>query len=281
LSIIQSITFLTIVLLVTARTLLLRNLADKVSPQATAWAIGAGTTCVCLLLLPVAWVSGTVSLSSFLNLTGIVAGLAKGVLLTLLITVQQQIIGRSMSATAYVFPVAVGGIAVLDDGLFNAQLSSGGLLSIVILFMGGLFFSVFGHLGSMPRKDTLRFFVMVAAVIGFAVCDKVGISSAGWFTYLLYTGIGNMLSAKMLLKTLSPISLTNWALLALGWTVPELFFNSALSGTLPLSYGYFAISLRVPLLMAIAFLVYREGHGKNQIFFGLLSIVGTGPLFFK
>jgi hypothetical protein len=281
LSIIQSITFLTIVLLVTARTLLLRNLADKVSPQATAWAIGAGTTCVCLLLLPVAWVSGSASFSSFQNLTGIVAGLAKGVLLTLLITVQQQIIGRSMSATAYVFPVAVGGIAVLDDGLFNAQLSSGGLLSIVILFMGGLFFSVFGHLGSMPRKDTLRFFVMVAAVIGFAVCDKVGIPSAGWFTYLLYTGVGNMLSAKMLLKTASPIGLSNWALLALGWTVPELFFNFALSGTLPLSYGYFAISLRVPLLMAIAFLVYREGHGKNQIFFGLLSIVGTGPLFFK
>lgn len=280
-SVIQSTAFLTIVLLVTARTLLMRNLAAKVSPQATAWAIGAGTSCVCLVLLPVAWACDVASLPSLLNATGIAAGLAKGVLLTLLITVQQQIIVRSVCATVYVFPVAVGGIALLDYAIFGTQLSQGGLVSIIVLFAAGLLFSVFGHLSSMPRTDTLRFFVMVAAVIGFALCDKVGIASAGWFSYLLYTGIGNMLSARIVLKTSSRVSLSHWTLLALGWAVPELFFNFALAGVLPLSYGYFAISLRVPLLMTIAFVVYREGHGKNQLFFGLLSILGTAPLLFK
>lgn len=279
-SVIQSFAFLAILLLVTVRTLAFRKMVDQIPPLSTAWAIGVGTSCICLLMLPVALATHLASFGSLLSVTGILAGLAKGVLLTLLLTVQQQIIGRSLSATAYVFPLAVGGIALLDYGMFGAQWSVGGLASIAILFAGGVLFSSFGELSAMPREDTGRFLIMVLAVVGFGLCDKLGIPSAGWYTYLLYTGIGNWLSARILLTQKPAISHTHWITLALAWTVPELFFNFALSGILPLSYGYFAISLRVPLLMAIAHFFYGEGHARSQIFFGLLSLIGTAPLFF-
>lgn len=114
----------------------------------------------------------------------------------MLLVVQQQIIGRSVSATAYIFPIAIGAIVFLEYWLFGSQISGQGILSVLVLFIGGICFVIFGYLSFMPRIDKFRFYFMILAVIGFAGCDKVGIPASGWYVYLLYVGIDNWVSAR-------------------------------------------------------------------------------------
>lgn len=280
-SFVQGLAFLSILLCVTLRTLFFRSVASKALPKTTAWAIGSGTTCICLLLFPIAWVTGLANTDMLLNASGAIAGLTKGGLLTMLLVVQQQIIGRSVSATAYIFPIEIGAIVFLEYWLFGSQISGQGILSVLVLFIGGICFVIFGHLSFMPRIDKFRFYFMILAVIGFAGCDKVGIPASGWYVYLLYVGIGNWVSARFFIYEKFGMRFGLWVMIALGWTIPELIFNFALAGTLPVSYGYLAISMRVPLLMIVAYFLYKEGRAKSQIFFGAIAFLGTVPLFIK
>lgn len=88
-----------------------------------------------------------------------------------------------------------------------------------------------------------------------ADCDKIGIPNSGWYVYQLYTGLGNMISAKLFLKVEHEIGVRSGVVLALGWSAPELFFNFSLSGVLSVSYGYFATSPRVPLMLIFLFIL--------------------------
>jgi hypothetical protein len=68
---------------------------------------------------------------------------------------------------------------------------------------------------------------------------------------------------------------------ALIWIGPELFFNFSLAEILPVSYGYLAIALRVPIMLTPAVLFYREGKMSDQLIFGLISLLGTIMLFIE
>lgn len=265
---------------VTIRTLFFRAIAHRISPASTAWAIGSGTVVLTILLLPVACWLGLVDISSHLDFEGVAAGLIKGMLLTALLVAQQRLIAKSLSATTYVFPVAIGLIGLTETFIFSQPLSAGGILSIGTLAIAGVAFAFFGHIRTLNRSGKLMFLVMVAAVVGFAFCDRIGIPSGGWFLYLMYTGFGNMISALCLSRRLPAIEWKPWIYVAAGWSIPELIFNYAISSSLPVSYGYLAICLRVPLLMLIALLVFKEGSAKGQIFFGLVSLLASAPVFF-
>lgn len=216
-----------------------------------------------------------------LSPTGLGAGIVKGMLLTALLVAQQQLIGRSLSATIYVFPLALGAIAILDLIVFGGIISISGAFAILLLFLSGAGFTIFGHLGAMSFDDKKRYSFMVSAVVGFACCDKIGIPASGWYMYLLYTGLGNLLSSTILLRHRVRLSISNWLIVAICWTTTELCFSFALSGILPVSYGYLAISLRVPLMMLIATFVFKEGGTVGQMTFGVLALVGSIPLIFK
>lgn len=280
-STLQTSVFLAILVLVTVRTLIFRRVAVSTAPAATALGVGSGTVLVCLIFLPFAWRANVADLGMLHNLAGIGAGLVKGALLTALLVAQQQLIGRSLSATTYVFPVALGAIAVLDVIMFGSTISVRGMFAISVLFLSGVGFMIFGHLGAMSFGDKKRFSFMIAAVVGFACCDKIGIPASGWYIYLLYTGLGNFLSAAVLMRHRVHVGVSTWLIIALCWAIPELFFSFALSDILPVSYGYLAISLRVPLLMLVASFVFKEGQAAGQLAFGVLSLVGTIPLLFK
>jgi hypothetical protein len=280
LELVQSVSFIAILILVTLRTLALRRFANSVNPDTTSLVIGLGTALVCGAFLPFAIQSGVVS-SLSLDCVGIAAGIAKGMLLTLLLVAQQQLIGRSLSAITYVFPIAVGAIAIVEAVVFGTSISRSGFYAIGLLFTAGIGFTIFGHLGAMSWSDKGRFALMVIMVVGFAVCDKIGIPRSGWYLYLLYTGLGNFASSIILFRRFPMIDIWPWFCIAITWVIPELFFNFAIADILPVSYGYLAISLRVPVLMILAVLFYREGHMSTQLAFGVISLMGTIPLFFR
>jgi len=275
----QAVLFITIVALVTGRTMIFKSVAQRVPPNLTAWVIGSGTFVFTTAFFPLAQSAGLTQYADLFSWQGAVAGLMKGVLLTVLLVAQQRLITRSLSATTYVFPVAIGLIGALDVLAFNGAVKPGAMLSIAILAAAGIAFALFGHLQTLDVAGKAMFGTMVAAVVAFAVCDRIGIPVAGWYSYLVYTGLGNMISAWFLCKGMPRIRWLPWMIIALCWSIPELVFNFAIAGSLPISYGYMAISLRVPLLMIIATVFYREGRPTNQIVFGLISLVGIVPSF--
>lgn len=275
----QAVVFITIVALVTGRTMIFKSVAQRVPPNLTAWVIGSGTFVFTTAFFPLAQSAGVTQYGDLLSWQGAIAGLMKGVLLTVLLVAQQHLIARSLSATTYVFPVAIGLIGALDVLAFNGAVTPGAMLSMAILAAAGIAFALFGHLQTLDAAGKSMFGTMVAAVVAFAVCDRIGIPAVGWYSYLVYTGLGNMISAWFVCKAMPRIRWLPWMTIALCWSIPELVFNFAIAGTLPISYAYLAISLRVPLLMVIATVVYREGRPTNQIVFGLISLIGIIPSF--
>jgi len=275
----QAVVFMTIVALVTGRTLIFKSVAQRIAPNQTAWVIGSGTFVFTAAFFPLAQSADVTGFGDLISWQGAVAGLMKGVSLTGLLIAQQHLITRSLSATTYVFPVAIGLIGTLDVLAFNGAVTSGAMLSIAILAVSGIAFALFGHLKTLDVAGKALFGVMVFAVVGFAICDRVGIPASGWYGHLVYTGLGNMLSAWFVCRGAPRIRWMPWVGIALSWSLPELVFNFAIAGSLPISYGYMAISLRVPLLMLVATIFYNEGRPTNQIVFGLISLVGIVPSF--
>ncbi|WP_157768224.1 hypothetical protein [Burkholderia ambifaria] len=276
----QATCFLVILALVTVRTLLLKRSVDHVSPDMTALLAGVGSVVCCVL-----WWVGTavfrqVPTFSF-NAVGTVAGLIKGGLLAYLMLVQQRLIERSLSAASYVFPIAVGLIAVVEACCFGTVLSRGAIAAIGTLFFCGLIFFRYGHLASMQRIDKRRFVVMILLVVGFGVCDKIGIPRVGWLPYLFLTGLSNGLVIGLRRSRLTRVSLRHAVLLGGIWAVPELFFSYSLQVWLPVAFGYLAIALRVPVLMLISAWVYGEGRLREQLMFGLFAMVGVAMLFVR
>ncbi|CDH35103.1 hypothetical protein [Xenorhabdus bovienii] len=266
--------FLLIIVLVTLRTIALKKIAEWVSPENTAFIIGAGTFLTCLFLLPATLTHGISTLSDFLTPIGIAAGLGKGVLLGMMLIAQQNIIGQSLSATTYVFPLALGGIATIDMVTFGTPLTIGGIFSISLLFTAGILFTTVGHFNKMKTQSKFMFLIMILCVIGFALMDRVGIPRSGWFTYLLFTGIGNMLVIFFYKRNaISSVPFHLWVIISFAWVAPELFFNYALATYLPVSYGYLAITLRIPLVMLISVLIYHEGKLSEQIIFSFIALI--------
>lgn len=276
---IQAGLFFLILILVTTRTLIFKSVANYLSPNSTAWAIGSGTFVSTVLLLPIAHGSGVTSLAESLAWQGIASGVLKGMILTALLVAQQKLITKSLSATTYVFPVAIGLIGIMDAIIFKSPISLGGLLSMALLATAGIAFSLFGHLKTMDTSGKLMFIIMVISVVGFSVCDRIGIPASGWYLYLMYTGLGNMVSAALLFRKFPTIKWLPWLCVALSWSLPELIFNYAISSSLPVSYGYLAICLRVPILMMVALLVFKEGRPTSQIIFGVFSMAASIPAF--
>ncbi|MBR9902614.1 MAG: hypothetical protein GYB15_01460 [Gammaproteobacteria bacterium] len=273
--------FISIVVLITGRTLLLRHISSFTSAGDAAIIMSGGTLFICLLFMPAAVLSGSLSIESLLSPAGVSAGMLKGFLLGGLLVGQQVLIGKSLSAIAYVFPLAVGIIAVVEVIIFSTSLSAGAIFGIGTLWVSGLFFVVTGHIGSMAAHDKLLFLGMVIAVVGFALCDKIGIPISGWYGHLFWTGVGSFLCTFMFQRSLPRASISLWILISLTWVVPELFFNFSLSGIIPVSYGYLAISLRIPILMIISSLYYKEGNMLTQMIFGAASLIGIIPIFWR
>lgn len=260
---------------VTARTLALKKIAGRVSAEKTALIVGVGTVVSCLIGFPLAVRAHVASFSDFLSLTGSAAGLGKGILLAGLLIAQQRLIGKSLSATTYVFPLATGGIALMDTLLFDAPLATGGILSIGLLFCAGALFTTVGHLGAMPTQDKALFLFMVLCVVGFGLMDRVGLPASGWYSYLLLTGLGNLMTVGLAKGPREPVPLSVWLGVTLVWVLPELIFNYALAVYLPVSYGYLAITLRIPLLMFISVWCYHEGRLPSQMAFSTVALLAV------
>ncbi|TDA45782.1 hypothetical protein [Burkholderia pyrrocinia] len=275
---VQAEFFLAILALVTVRTLLFRRVANNIDPDATSLIVGLGTVVSCLGLWLILTAAGRAP-APHLSGVGIGAGLVKGALLATLMGMQQRLISRSLSATAYTFPIAVGIIAVVESFAFGTHLTPGGVAAIAILFAAGVGFAMFGHLASMGVDDKRRFAWMIVIVVGFAVCDKIGIPRTGWIAYLFWTGIGNFIAAWAVRRKLFGIRLL--PLLGVGaiWALPELFFNFSLQTILPVAFGYLAIALRVPLLMGVSAILYGEGKLREQLVFGVVATIGVAILF--
>ncbi|MBN3833553.1 hypothetical protein [Burkholderia sp. Ac-20344] len=210
---------------------------------------------------------------------GIGAGLIKGALLAALMGMQQRLIGRSLSATTYTFPIAVGLIAIVESWAFGTRLTPGSVAAVAILFAAGVGFAMFGHLASMKAEDKQRFTCMIVLVVGFAVCDKIGIPRTGWLPYLFWTGIGNVLTAWLIRRKLFGIRIPPLLFIGAIWAIPELFFNFSLQENLPVALGYLAIALRVPLLLGVSAILYGEGKLREQLAFGAVAVVGVALLF--
>ncbi|WP_175887473.1 hypothetical protein [Burkholderia contaminans] len=275
---VQAEFFLAILVLVTVRTLLFRRVANDIDPEATSLCIGLGTVVSCVALwLVLAAVGRAPALQP--NLAGIGAGLVKGALLAALMGMQQRLIGRSLSATTYTFPIAIGFIAAFESWAFGTRLTLGGVAAIAMLFAAGVGFAMFGHLASMQAADKRRFVWMIVMVVGFAVCDKIGIPRTGWLPYLFCTGIGNVFAAWFVRRTLFGIRLRPLLFVGAIWALPELFFNFSLQTILPVALGYLAIALRVPLLLGVSAILYGEGKLREQLAFGAVAVAGVALLF--
>lgn len=258
---------------------MLRRTIRYLDANAVPFAIGVGTVIGCGLLYFASALWGAMPPLSH-DLLGMSAALAKGGFLAVFLIAQQRLIGKSLSATTYVFPIALGFISLIEIFVFGTVLSGVSLVAMGILFAAGLAFTISGHVATMDVASKTNFAVMIGLATAFAVCDTMGLRRIGWLNYLFYTGVGNSIVALIIRKRISGIGWRHLTHVSAVWTIPELVFNYALNHVLPVAYGYFAIALRIPLLMGVSALLFGEGRLSQQLLFAMAALLGAALLFF-
>lgn len=251
------------------------NFPTRISSIVTAlWAMIA-----VIISLPFLWHKLTLT---SVPLIVIFLSLLKGVIFWYSAQYAQEIRKESVSSSVFFGPVGVGISMIINNLFFNEGLSLLQALSILFISIISIFFFSHGHAKNLSLKAKKAFFIMIAFLAYFLVCDHIVISETNWYFHMVLTTISFSIVCflhKVTFEELK-ITLTNPKSIIAGisFGAGEFILLFPMVIILPVSIaGVFGL-LSVPAVMLLSAHVWQENKWQEQAIFGGLIFLATIPL---
>lgn len=208
--------------------------------------------------------------------------ITKGLLLWVIIAVEQQLRQQSQSSSEYYKFVSLGILAVvntfLGETLGNVQLASIGFLAFL-----GLAFVLRGHLSGLGNTYKVMFAILVLTGSTPGMFDQAVIGTTNWYVQLIFSALGITLGSfitKHQEKHYWKDVFTHKVLVGTGlfFLVTETIILYLLITHIPVTIASLIMRLSIPIIMVSSAISYREGSWKTQAIFGLLAYAAVLPI---
>ncbi len=275
----QLIVMLILFLCAFSRPIVLRPVAKMRRAGDAAYFIGLWMCIGALVMMPFYW-EETVYASTLSPVIWLVS-FFKGFTLWSTIVIMQKIRTHSSSSAEFRGMMTIAVLACMNMFLGEA-LSGLQWMSVGLLFMLGLFFTVKGHLSELPREYKLLFFLLIFISALPGVTDQIVLSEAHWYVHFALSGLGIFLTSLFIGRSRMPIleRLSDKSAMIAGitWLISEAIILSLLVTYIPVTLAVMAMTMSVPLTMLISSVFWGEGRWQQQALIGGLSYLAVLPI---
>ncbi len=206
----------------------------------------------------------------------------KGVSLWLLVKLQQSINKESTSSSTFYLFTAMALASLLNNMFFHEGLKVFQLVCVLGFGVLGCVFFIYGDAKRLSRKNKIAFILATFICALFGVEDHLAIPRIGWYPHLLVSSIFMFLMCffdKISKQDIISV-FKNKILVKAGvfYTVSEFLIIYASTNILPVSFVALFMRLATPIVMIISAIKYKEQTLKNQLVFGIISLMLALPL---
>lgn len=206
----------------------------------------------------------------------------KGIFLFYFITLQQIINKNSTSSSVFLSFTALALGTLVNNLLFHENLKPVQIVCICGFGLLGVLFFLNGDGRRLSRRDMFFFLAATFIMASFMVSDHLAIPRVGWYAHLLASSVA--MAAMCLLNKISRdafkfVFASRQAFYAgVFYTISEFLVIYASVNILPVSLVAVFLRLSVPIVMVVSAIKYKEQNLKNQLFFGMASILLALPV---
>lgn len=198
----------------------------------------------------------------------------KGCVLWILFYNAQVLTEKSLSATKFSLPVALGFIAIVNSFL-GESLEIKEWIAAFSLCALGIIFSLRGHLQELGISGRILFFKLVLISIVAATLDFLILSETNWYVLLLVTNI-----TMIFISAVRGTSINIWksalfrkeAIFAGSvFSIVELVKFYLMVSILPMTVVISAQVAIIPIILVLSAVIWGERGWKEQLIWGILS----------
>jgi hypothetical protein len=275
----QLIVMFILLLCAFSRPIVLRPVAKMRRAGDAAYFIGLWMCIGALVMLPLFWneVVYASKLSPFIWLVS----LFKGFTLWACIVLMQMIRTHSSSSAEFRGMMTIGILACMNI-YFGEVLSLLQWLSVGLLFVLGVVFTLKGHLSSLPAKYKWMFLALIFISALPGVTDQIVLTKAHWYIHFALSGVGIFITSlfygRSRMSLRERFSDKSAMLAGITWLVSEAIILSLLVTYIPVTLGVMAMTMSVPLTMLVSAVFWDEGHWKEQVLIGGVSYLAILPI---
>ncbi|MFT7144779.1 MAG: hypothetical protein ACI9TY_001119 [Alphaproteobacteria bacterium] len=269
--------------LVLVRALYLRRQSFVMTPNDASASIGGWMLIVSMLLYPVfeaeaSWAFSVIIASPFLLFIGLLKGAGFWVM-----SYAGQTLRKTSNSSASFFGFICIGLIALGNAVFGENLSVMQWVSVAILTLTGLLFTIKGHLNTQSRRVQSMFLLMVFMGCMFGMIDHYFISHVNWYGLLFLTGAGmttvSLLSRGVGFKHVKSCVFNRRTMkIGMMMAVSEVMILSIMVTHLPVTLAWVAMTLTGPVIMVISSLLWGEGRWQDQLLIGGVSYAAAIPI---
>lgn len=208
----------------------------------------------------------------------------KGVLLWLMIKLQQKINKTSTSSSVFFGFISMALGSLINNIFFKEGLALFQLACICGLGLLGILFVFKGDAKILSQKGKINFGIIIIIGALFSVVDHVAIPQIGWYPHLLFSSVA--MFAVCLINKISKEDYYNIfmnkkvAIAGIVYTVSEFLIIYSSINILPVSFVALFMRMAAPIVMIISAIKYGEQSLKNQLAFGIFAMILALPLIF-
>lgn len=208
----------------------------------------------------------------------------KGVLLWLMIKLQQKINKTSTSSSVFFGFISMALGSLINNIFFKEGLALFQLACICGLGLLGILFVFKGDAKILSQKGKINFGIIIIIGALFSVVDHVAIPQIGWYPHLLFSSVA--MFAVCLINKISKEDYYNIfmnkkvAIAGIVYTVSEFLIIYSSINILPVSFVALFMRMAAPIVMIISAIKYGEQSWKNQLTFGIFAMILALPLLF-
>lgn len=208
----------------------------------------------------------------------------KGVLLWLMIKLQQKINKTSTSSSVFFGFISMALGSLVNNIFFKEGLELFQLICICSLGILGILFVLKGDAKLLSQKGKINFGIIIIIGALFSVIDHIAIPQIGWYSHLLFSSI-----VMFLVCLINKISKEDYynifmnkkvAIAGIVYTVSEFLIIYSSINILPVSFVALFMRMAAPIVMIISAIKYGEQSWKNQLTFGIFAMILALPLLF-
>ncbi len=212
----------------------------------------------------------------------ILISIYKGITLFYLIYMQQSINKRSTSSSVFFGFIALALGTLANNLFFQENLGVIKISCIVCLGLLGILFLQKGDAKRLSRRNLFYFMIITLITASYIIADHLAIPQVGWYAHLLVSSVTMFIVSTVRIGTREYFNtiFTNKIIIRAGffYTLSEFFVIYVSFNILPVSIVAVFLRLSVPIVMIISAIKYKEQSIKNQLIFGLSSIILILPI---
>lgn len=279
----QIIFMVALFILALVRALYMRRHAMASSPYESCNTVGGWYILAPLLALPL---FHDIAVSAYELLIEmpylIVIGLLKGVGFWGMIY-SGQIMRRTSNSSAGFFGFICIGLIAVGNSIFGEDLTMPQWVSVVCLFLMGLYFYSRGHLSTQSSFVKLLFMFQILIGVMFGMIDHYFLTHCNWYALVVLTGLGMVLMAvsfgrMKISQVLKSVKSPKTAGLGIVLSLIEMTVLSIFVTHLPVTLGWVAMTLASVAVMVIAAVFWGEGRWQQQLTVGSFTYASALPI---